>query len=61
MYKIFSPFAKKEELSLVKYYDFKAAKLAIFKYIESWYNRKRFHSSIGYITPQQCEDLAKVA
>lgn len=52
---------KKEEVNLVKYYDFDAARLAIFEYIESWYNRKRIHSSIGYITPQQCEDLAKVA
>lgn len=52
---------KKEEVNLVQYYDFNDARLAIFEYIESWYNRKRFHSSIGYITPQQCEDLAKVA
>lgn len=52
---------KKEGVNLVKYYDFDATKLAIFEYIESWYKRKRIHSSIGYITPQQCEDLAKVA
>ena len=50
---------KKEEVNLVTYYDFHAARLAIFEYIESWYNRKRIHSSIGYITPQQCEDMAK--
>ena len=50
---------KKEEVNLVTYYDFNAAKLAIFEYIESWYNRKRIHSSIGYITPQQCEDRAR--
>ena len=29
---------------------------AIFGYIEGWYNRKRIHSSIGYLTPQQKED-----
>lgn len=52
---------KKEEVNLVKYYDFDTARLAIFKYIEAWYNRKRIHSSIGYITPQECEDLAKSA
>ena len=23
---------------------------------EGWYNRKRIHSSIGYLTPQQKED-----
>ena len=47
---------KKEEVNLSKYTDFKYAKLVIFEYIESWYNRKRIHSSIGYITPQLCED-----
>lgn len=31
------------------------AKLAVFDYIEVWYNRKRIHSSIGYITPCQAE------
>ena len=50
---------KKEEVNLVTYYDFNVARLAIFEYIESWYNRKRIHSSIGYITPQQCEDMAE--
>ena len=50
---------KKEEVHLVTYYDFNAAKLAIFEYIESWYNRIRIHSSIGYISPQKCEDLAR--
>lgn len=52
---------KKEEVHLVKYYDFNAARLVIFEYIESWYNRRGIHGSIGYITPQQCEDLAKSA
>ncbi|MCI9458278.1 MAG: IS3 family transposase, partial [Oscillospiraceae bacterium] len=28
----------------------------IFEYIEGWYNRKRIHSAIGYMTPQQKED-----
>jgi putative transposase len=50
---------KKEEVNLVMYYDFKAARIAIFEYIESWYNRKRIHGSIGYITPQKCEDIAR--
>ena len=50
---------KKEEVHLVKYFDFDVARLAIFEYIESWYNRKRIHSSIGYISPQKCEDLAR--
>ena len=33
--------------------------LAIFEYIEAWYKRKRIHSSIGYLMPQKCEDLAR--
>ena len=51
---------KKEEVYRVTYYDFNVAKLAIFQYIESWYNRRRIHSSIGYISPQKCEDLARM-
>jgi transposase InsO family protein len=50
---------KKEEVNLIRYFDFNAAKLAIFEYIESWYNRKRIHGSIGYLTPQKCEDIAR--
>ena len=50
---------KKEEVNLVKYFDFNAARLAVFEYIESWYNRERIHSSLGYITPQQWEDNAR--
>ncbi|RDV11844.1 hypothetical protein DXT99_23975 [Pontibacter diazotrophicus] len=29
------------------------AKLAVFEYIEGWYNRKRKHSALGYLTPCQ--------
>lgn len=50
---------KKEEVNLAAYYDFDAARLAIFEYIESWYNSKRIHSSIGYMTPQQFEDALR--
>ena len=47
---------KKEEIYLHTYQDSKEARRAIFEYIEDWYNRKRIHSAIGYITPQQKED-----
>ena len=47
---------KKEEIYLHTYQDSKEARIAIFEYIEGWYNRKRIHSSIGYLTPQQKED-----
>ena len=35
------------------------ANIAIFKYIEGWYNRKRLHSAINYMTPEECELLAR--
>ena len=31
------------------------AKAAIFTFIESWYNRQRLHSSIGYLSPNEFE------
>ena len=34
------------------------AKLSIFEYIEVFYNRKRLHSSIGYMAPMQFEMVA---
>nr|WP_289286123.1 IS3 family transposase [Parablautia intestinalis] len=47
---------KKEGIYLHTYQDSKEARRAIFKYIEGWYNRKRIHIAIDYITPQQKED-----
>ena len=47
---------KKEEIYLHTYQDSGEARRAIFEYIEGWYNRKRIHSAIGYMTPQQKED-----
>jgi len=29
--------------------------LAIFEFIEIWYNRKRLHSGLGYRTPAEVE------
>ena len=31
------------------------AKLAVFEYIEIWYNRKRKHSALGYLSPEEFE------
>lgn len=42
---------KKEEIYLHTYQDFRETKLAIFEYIESLYNRIRFHSALNYMTP----------
>jgi putative transposase len=33
------------------------ARLAIFEYIEGWYNRKRRHSALDYHTPYHLESL----
>jgi transposase InsO family protein len=38
------------------------ARSAIFQYIEGWYNRRRRHSTLGYISPAAYEQqLAAVA
>ena len=36
-----------------------AAQLAIFEYIEGWYNRQRRHSTLAYATPTEYEALAQ--
>ncbi len=55
----FHAILKKEEIHNVRYVDYQSAKLALFQYIEGWYNRKRIHSSIGYKTPQEVEDYIR--
>lgn len=57
----FHSILKKEEIYRHTYHDFKEANVAIFEYIESWYNRIRIHGSINYMTPQQKEDEALCA
>ena len=52
---------KVELVYLTKYSTRAEAAAEIFEYIEVFYNRERLHSSIGYITPIQCEQLAKAA
>lgn len=47
---------KKEDIYLHTYQDFREARRAILEYIEGWYNRKRIHSAIGYMIPQQKEE-----
>jgi len=49
----FNAILKKEEVNVNNYETFSEAKLAIFEFIESWYNNQRIHSSIGYITPNE--------
>ena len=37
------------------------ARAAIFEYIEIWYNRKRLHSTLGYVSPEQFESSLPIA
>lgn len=34
-----------------------AARSAIFEYLEGFYNRRRLHSSLGYVSPKSYEHL----
>lgn len=47
---------KKELIYKTSFKTKEEAKQVIFEYIEVWYNRKRLHSSIGYMTPVQFEE-----
>ena len=49
----FNAILKKEEVNNNTYQTFEEAKLVIFEFIEGWYNNKRIHSTLGYITPNQ--------
>jgi putative transposase len=46
---------KSELIYHQEYKTIEQAKLAVFEYIEIWYNRKRLHSSLGYKTPVEVE------
>ena len=51
-------FFKTLETGLIYHKEYKTieqAKIAIFEYIEIWYNRKRLHSSLGYKTRLEIE------
>lgn len=52
---------KKEEVYQKTYQTYDEAHLAIFQYIEGFYNSNRIHSSIRYLTPLQAEILALTA
>ena len=36
------------------------ARMAIFEYLESWYNTRRLHSALGYLSPNEFERRAAV-
>jgi len=47
---------KSELIYHEKYESILQAKSSIFEYIETWYNRKRLHSALGYKTPVEMEE-----
>jgi putative transposase len=55
----FHAILKKEEVHHVTYLDYESASLSLFKFIEGWYNRKRIHSQLNFLTPQEVEDQIK--
>lgn len=53
----FHSILKKELIYLEKFKTRKEAKAKIFEYVNCFYNGKRIHSSIGYLTPNQYERM----
>lgn len=52
------------ELELIVKCDWRTrdeARRAIFRYIETWYNRQRRHSTLGYVSPEQYEKQLRSA
>jgi transposase InsO family protein len=47
---------KQERVYHQHYQNRQQAKQDIFEYIEVWYNRKRTHSTLGYVSPQEFEN-----
>jgi putative transposase len=46
---------KRELVHRTRFASHRDAKVAIFDWIEVWYNRKRRHSSLGYVSPEAFE------
>ena len=46
---------KEEEVDLSEYHDFADAYRQLGRFLDDVYNRKRIHSSLGYLTPAEFE------
>ena len=49
---------KTEHTNHERYKNIKEARMSLFQYIEGFYNRKRKHSTLGYVSPSQFEEQA---
>ena len=49
---------KAEEVNMNEYETFYDARINIQKFIEQVYNKKRLHSSLGYLSPEKFEQEA---
>lgn len=47
---------KEEEVDLSEYEDFRDAMRGLGRFLDDVYNRKRIHSSLGYLTPAEFEE-----
>lgn len=56
----FFKYLKKEEVDRKLYHSLEELKLSIFEYIEGFYNTKRPHVSLGYLTPNEFEDAYRL-
>ena len=46
---------KRELVNGMTYATHDQARSSLFEWIECWYNRRRLHSSLGYLSPEQFE------
>jgi putative transposase len=46
---------KEEEVDLSEYHDYADARRQLGRFLDDVYNRKRIHSSLGYLTPEEFE------
>jgi putative transposase len=52
---------KQEEIYCNQYRDFDELSTHVEEFIENYYNRQRLHSALGYRTPEEIEQAAKVS